>query len=99
MLDKIDIKTRTETGTKEKGTSAPDTILEINGKELPYVTNFSLNHNADELYGPTLNLELAIFEDMFNYDGYGIVNIDDIEIKDKDFAEQLYKRLKKKLDK
>ena len=98
-LDKIEITTRTEKGPDADVYEPPtDTRIKINDKLIPYICSFNLEHSVDQIAGPVLNLELAIFEDMFNYDGYGLVNIDDLEIKDRGFAKQLYEKLKEEFE-
>ena len=97
-LDKINITTKTETGTNETGIYQPDTRLKLNGKDIPFVTSFNLKHEADELHGPVLSVDLAIFNDRFEYDGCGEFEIQSIEEMDESFAKELYKKLKEKFE-
>jgi len=98
-LDKIKIKTKTINESDSDTYITPSyTTIKINEKVLPYVRRFNLEHSADEIAGPTLNLELAIFEDMLEYNGKGKINLESLFVESESLAYQVYENLKERFE-
>ena len=98
-VDSIKIETKTINESESDTVCTPaDTIITMNGKMLPYVYGFNLKQRADDLVAPCLDLELAMFENMFEFEGKANVNVSDIIIPDENIARQVYEKLKERFE-
>jgi hypothetical protein len=95
-LDKIKI-TSCSVDPNTDHISPADTIIKINDKVIPYIHSFNLRQSVHDLNVPTLTLELAVFEDMFEYEGLANVEVNNLIIDDT-LAKKIYEKLKERFE-